>query len=98
MGQTNTKEPKERPLPKQLQCAFVAARDNHLVVTHEGALLCQYDYNYPTQSDLDKAVSKFQAGRSLQHHHLQNLLHFNANHLNTFCSAIYRLSVYYEYC
>ena len=59
MGQTNTKEPQQHLPPKELDCTFVAARDNHVVVTHGETLLCQYDYSYPTEQELQKAVSKY---------------------------------------
>jgi hypothetical protein len=95
MGQTFTKDSPKSPSQQPIQCVFVAARDNHIVVSHGDTLLCQYDYNYPSESEMKLAIARFESGRSINHSHIQNLLYISVNHINTFCSSIYRLSVYY---
>lgn len=98
MGQTITKDQKQQLPSNDFQCTFIAARDNHIVVSANNVLLCQYDYSYPTEAELTNAASRFEAGRNLENPHIQSLLHVDAKCINTFCSAIYRLSVFYEYC
>ncbi len=77
---------------------FVAARDNHIVVQHGNLLLNQYDYSFVSVEEYSKAVARTEGGRAFDNKHILGLVSYQGQKMDTFCSSMYRLTVYYEHC